>query len=272
MSTPLHLIRLLIWRTLTRDRLRTLVTVLGVSLGVAVALAIRLANDSVLDSFRHSLEHVTGKSRLQVTAGESGIDETLFPRIAQTPGVAHAVPVVQAVTPIADRPDEVLLVLGVDILSDGSVRDYRGPTPELTDPLRLLTDPDAILLTEQFARTYGLKPGDPIRLVTPTGLKPFIVRGLLADVGTARAMDGRFAVLDIAAAQLHLGKLGRLDRVDIVLEAVADQARVAAGLRAALPPHVDVSPPETRNAQVEQMLGSFQLNLFVLSLIALFVG
>ena len=30
--------------------------------------------------------------------------------------------------------------------------------------------------------------------------------------------------------------------------------------------------PETRNAQVERMLGSFQLNLFVLSLIALFVG
>ena len=30
--------------------------------------------------------------------------------------------------------------------------------------------------------------------------------------------------------------------------------------------------PENRNRQVEQMLESFQLNLFVLSLIALFVG
>ena len=79
MRAFVHLIRLLIWRTLTRDRLRTLITVLGVSLGVAVALAIRLANDSVLDSFRHSLDHVAGKSRLQVTAGESGFDETLFP-------------------------------------------------------------------------------------------------------------------------------------------------------------------------------------------------
>ena len=272
MSAFLHLIRLLIWRTLTRDRLRTLITVLGVSLGVAVALAIRLANDSVLDSFRHSLDHVAGKSRLQVTAGESGFDETLFPRITGTPGVAHAVPVVQAVTSIAGRPGEVLLVLGVDILSDGSVREYRGPTPELADPLRLLTDPDAILLTEQYARTHGLKLGDPIRLVTPTGLKPFIVRGLLADAGTARAMDGQFAVLDIAAAQLHLGKLGRLDRVDVVLDAAADPARVATGLRAVLPPYVNVAPPEARNAQVEQMLGSFQLNLFVLSLIALFVG
>jgi len=35
---------------------------------------------------------------LTVSAGEAGFDETLFPRIAATPGIAKAVPVVQAVT------------------------------------------------------------------------------------------------------------------------------------------------------------------------------
>jgi hypothetical protein len=68
-------------------------------LGVAVTLAIRLANDGVLESFKNSLDHVAGKSRLRVSAGEAGFDETLFPRIAATPGIAKAVPVVQAVTP-----------------------------------------------------------------------------------------------------------------------------------------------------------------------------
>ena len=181
-------------------------------------------------------------------------------------------PVVQAVTPIAGRPGEVLLVLGVDILSDGSVREYRGPTPELADPLRLLTDPDAILLTEQYARAHGLKSGDPIRLVTPTGLKAVHRAWPPCRRGDARAMDGQVAVLDIAAAQLHLRKARPTGSVDIVLDAEADPARVAAELRRRLPPQVDVERPEARNAQVEQMLGSFQLNLFVLSLIALFVG
>ena len=85
-------------------------------------------------------------------------------------------------------------------------------------------------------------------------------------------MDGQVAILDIAAAQIHFGKLGRLDRIDIVLQPDADVERVAADLRRRLPPEIGVERPEARNAQVEQMLGSFQLNLFVLSLIALFVG
>ena len=79
MPSFLHVIRLLIWRSLARDRLRTLITLLGVALGVAVVLAIRLANDGVLESFKNSLDHVAGKSRLQVSAGEAGFDETLFP-------------------------------------------------------------------------------------------------------------------------------------------------------------------------------------------------
>ncbi len=272
MRASFHLIRLMAWRGVSRDRLRSLITILGVALGVAVVLAIRLANDAVLESFRNSLDHVAGKSRLQVTAGELGFDETLFPIVAGTPGVSRAVPVLQAITPVAGLPGEVLLVLGVDVLTDADVRGYRGPTPQLADPLQLLTEPDAILLTERFARAHGFSVNGRIQLHTPTGSKTFVIRGLLADQGAARTMDGQFAVLDIAAAQLHFGKLGRLDRVDLLLDGHADPNRVAATLRQRLPPEITVERPEARNAQVEQMLASFQLNLFVLSLIALFVG
>ncbi len=272
MRPTFHLIRLVAWRGISRDRLRSCITALGVALGVAVVLAIRLANDGVLESFRNSLDHVAGKSRLQVDAGELGFDETLFPVIAGTPGVARAIPVVQTTTPVAGLPGEVLLVLGVDVLADADVREYRRLTPGLADPLQLLTEPDAILLTERFAGVHGFSVNDKLRLHTPTGSKTFVIRGLLADQGAARTMQGQFAVLDIAAAQLHFGKLGRLDRVDLLLDRYADPNRVVAALRQKLPPEVTVERPEARNAQVEQMLASFQLNLFVLSLIALFVG
>ncbi len=272
MGALFHLIRLVAWRALTRDRLRSSVTILGVALGVAVVLAISLANDGVLDSFRRSIDHVAGKSRLQVTGGDAGIDERLFPRLARTPGVAQAVPLVQAITPVAGGDGDALLVLGVDILNDASVREYQGPTPDIREPLRLLTDSDAILLTERYARTHGLQPGDTIRLLTPTGARGFVVRGLLGDTGLARTMDGQVAVMDIAAAQVVLGKLGRLDRVDLLLKPGADPLHVTARVRPRLPPGVTVERPEARNAQVEQLLLSFQLNLFVLSLVALFVG
>ncbi len=272
MPAAYHLLRLVAWRTLLRDPLRTAITVLGVALGVAVVLAIRLANGGVLDSFRVGLDHVAGKSRLQVSAGELGFDETLFPQIAQVPGVAKAVPLIQELTPVEGFPREVLLVLGVDILADSEVREYRGPSPELADPLQLLTEPDAILVPQRFARAHGLQVNGRIRLLTPRGVRPFTIRGLLADEGIARVMDGQVAVMDIAAAQEAFQKIGRLDRVEILLAPGADAGRVRVALKTVVPPEVGVERPEARNAQVEQMLGSFQLNLFVLSLVALFVG
>jgi len=272
MRALFHLIRFLAWRTLLRDPVQSLLTILGVALGVAVVLAIRLANDGVLESFRNSLDHVAGKSRLQVTAGELGFDEGVFPVIAGTPGVTRAAPVIQTTTTVAGIPGEIIQVLGVDVLADAGVREYRGPTPELAEPLRFLTESNAILLTERFARSHGLSRDSSVRLLTPTGSKPFVIRGLLADQGVARTMDGQFAVMDIAAAQIHFGKLGQLDRIDLVLDEQADPDRIAADIRRHVPPEVKVERPEARNVQVEQMLGSFQLNLFVLSLIALFVG
>ena len=76
---PLALLRLA-WRSAAAAKGRTAVTVLGVALGVAVSLAIRVANESVLASFRQSLEAVAGRATLQVTAGEPGVDERLFRR------------------------------------------------------------------------------------------------------------------------------------------------------------------------------------------------
>ena len=271
-SRSLWLARWLAWRPLTRDTAGSLVTILGVALGVAVTLAIGLANDGVLTAFRNSLDHVAGKTQLEVSAGEPGFDETLFPVIAGTPGVAAAAPVLQTVMSVLGEAGGALLVLGVDVLGDAAFREYRGPTPDFAEPLRLLTDPDAILLSTRYARAHGMAVGGRLQLNTPTGPKAFTVRGLLSDEGVARAMDGQVAVLDIAAAQVHFGKLGRLDRVDLLLQPGADPERVAADLRNRLPVGIAVERPEARNAQVEEMLGSFQLNLFVLSLIALFVG
>ena len=158
-SRSLWLARWLSWRPLTRDTARSLVTTLGVALGVAVTLAIGLANDGVLTAFRNSLDHVAGRTQLEVSAGEPGFDETLFPVIAGTPGVASAAPILQTVMSVPGEAGGTLLVLGVDVLADAAFREYRGPTPDLAEPLRLLTDPDAILLSTRYARAHGIGVG-----------------------------------------------------------------------------------------------------------------
>ena len=122
-SRSLWLARWLAWRPLTRHAGRSVVTILGVALGVAVALAIGLANEGVLTAFRNSLDHVAGRTQLEVSAGEPGFDETLLPVIAGTPGVASAVPALQAVMSVPGETAGTLLVLGVDVLSDAAFRD-----------------------------------------------------------------------------------------------------------------------------------------------------
>ncbi|MFQ5894502.1 MAG: ABC transporter permease [Nitrospinota bacterium] len=274
MRGALSLLRWVAFRRLWGDKLRTGVTLLGVALGVGAYLAIHLANANVTAAFKASLDAVAGRTHLQVAAGEAGMDEQLFLAVKGTRGVARATPLLQTTALAPGKPRAVLLVLGVDTLSEGFFRDYRLLPTEGGRALRLsdLAEPDTIFLTRRFAGERGLRVGDTLRLALGAQSRAFTIRGLLAERGAARALGGHLALLDIAAAQEAFGKLGRLDRIDVELEDPRRLEEVRASLESRLPPHVRVERPERRSAQVDKMLGSFQLNLAVLSYIALAVG
>ena len=82
----------------------------------------------------------------------------------------------------------------------------------------------------------------------------------------------RLAVMDIAAFQRTFGLSGRLDRIDVVTQASASVEQVAEAIARILPPAVTVRRPIQRSQQVESMVGAFQLNLSVLSMVGLLVG
>src|SRR4051812_40316723 len=79
------IIRPLISRHRSRDRLRTILSILAVALGVGVILAIQLANRSSIGSFENSLEEISGRTNLSIAA-TNGIDELLLPRLRQLAG------------------------------------------------------------------------------------------------------------------------------------------------------------------------------------------
>src|SRR5262245_44731305 len=100
-----------------------------------MVVAIRLASDSALASFGDTVDAVTGRANLCVSATADGFDERLFDRIRRTPGVLAAAPVVELNTLVGrlepaatgDRGvelgarrgfDETLLVLGLDPFSE----------------------------------------------------------------------------------------------------------------------------------------------------------
>src|SRR6185369_6934672 len=80
----------------------------------------------------------------------------------------------------------------------------------------------------------------------------FTIRGLLRDEGPARALQGNFALMDIAAAQLAFNRIGLLDRVDVKLKRGLDINTAEDAIVSRLPRALRVLRPETGYGQVEK--------------------
>src|SRR5207249_11136636 len=101
-----RLLQTLSWRHVRRHQLRTALTFLGIALGVAVIVAIAMVNRSLTSSFQSTIEQIAGKAVLQVANGESGINESLFPVIRDTPGVQDAAAAVEGFLPVSGKRSE----------------------------------------------------------------------------------------------------------------------------------------------------------------------
>ena len=271
-------------RQLAREPLRSAATVLGVALGIAVVIAIRMANDSSLRGFTTALDAMSGKTSVEIVGPATGIDEALLAGLGWLREHGHVSPVIEGDAVLAGqapaaRRGGLLRVLGVDILRDQPFRDYRlldlsqqGREPTSQEFLELLIDPRSVIVTEKLARRLGLQVGDPVALTLGDANRRFTIRGLLRDEGPARALDGNLVLMDIAAAQWALGRLGRVDRVDVRLSDPGSIAAAERAIGARLPGGLTAQRPARRGAQVEKMLAAFHLNLTALSYVALLVG
>ncbi|HEX9145849.1 MAG TPA: ABC transporter permease, partial [Candidatus Binatia bacterium] len=96
-----RLLRTISWRHVVRHRLRTFLTFFGIVLGVAVVVAIAVVNRSLTSSFQSTIDRIAGKAVLQVANAESGIAESFFPIIRDTPGVQDAAAAVEGFLPVS---------------------------------------------------------------------------------------------------------------------------------------------------------------------------
>lgn len=306
---PPRLFRQFILRRMALERARTITTIVGIALGIGVVIAIQLTNASSVRGFEAALNTVAGRTSIEI-AGATGIPEARLAEVgwlrefgAVAPVIEGEMAIVASTSAAADRGptgvprrrarrSEAVKVLGVDILRDLTLRDYAvsqrllrsqqssADEAELTTQqfLELLTSPQSLVITEKLATRRGIQLGDEIRLMAGDRVQTFVVRGLLEDKGPARVMDGSFALMDIAAAQLAFDRLGRVDRLDVQLastDGAPDSAAIDAALAAIssrLPPGLTAGRPSRRGQQVERMLAAFHLNLTALSWVALVVG
>ena len=137
----------------------------------------------------------------------------------------------------------------------------------------MLVRPNSILLSTVVAERYGLALGDEIQVRVGAGAEALEIVGLLepSDDLSRRALDG-LMITDIATAQELLGRVGKLDRIDLIVADDAAGATALAGIAALLPPGARVDEAAARAGTVNEMTEAFRLNLTALSLLALVVG
>ena len=285
----LRLFRQFIARTLALSGSRSLAAVAAITVGIAVMVAIRLANSSVTETFRAAVDAVGGETTLRIRGVTGRFDEQRFaelegllPEAVFSPTISSMAMVVGTNTePSATNPfprGELLQVLGVDVLVDFDVRDYSvlktsdGDTRTARETLTLLNDARAVILTEKFLQRNGLRVGDSIVLTFDSRQATYHIRGVLLNKGPARTLDGNFALMDIAAAQLAANRIGLLDYVDVRLPEGADPQAALDRLRERLPEGLEVEEPDAAFGRTNAMIAAFQFNLEALSAVALVVG
>ncbi len=267
------------WRTFTRHAWQSVLMIVGIALGVAVVVAVDLANVSASRAFDLSVDSVAGRATHHVIGGPQGLDEAVYADLRRAGIVREAAPIVTAYATSPELDGRTVRLLGVDPFAEAPFRSYlsTGQTASVAQLTAFLTEPGAVLVSADVAERYQLEPGDTLRLEIAGRQRSVLLAGLLEpnDDLSRRAMEG-LMLADVSTAQELTGRVGRLDRIDLILpepgEAKAAEIDRLLSQSARNTADVHVQPVETRTGATKQMTAAFRLNLTALSLLALVVG
>lgn len=269
------LLRLLTWPYVRKHKLRTFLTILGISLGIVVFVGMRTANDSVMYGFQKTVDRLAGKTQLQISAGDSGFPEAVLEKVQSIPEVAVAVPVIEATVNTGLAGQGNILILAVDMTGDRSLREYDfedGDEAVIDDPLVFLAQPDSIMVTRDFASQNKLASGSKLRLESIDGFKEFTIRGIMKPGGMASAFGGNLAIMDIYAAQKMFGRGRTFDRIDMALKPDIKIAQGVEAVRKVIGEGFQIEPPSSRGKQFESIASIFAIGTSFNSLFALLIG
>ena len=261
----------LAWQRLKARPLEYFLCILGIALGVAMMVSIDLASGSAQRAFALSTDAITGRATHRIVAiAPTGVDELVYTDLRQTVNRTPAAPVVEGYVLVDELGAQPMRLVGVDLFAESPFRSYFGDVESRgTGFFEFLTDPDAIVLSQDVATQYGLSLGDTLHLDIAGVHRTARLVGVLetSDTLNRRALSN-LLFADIATAQELLGQLGTLSHIDLIVEKPEDKAAIAA----MLPIGVKLETAEAQKNAVQQMTAAFELNLTALSLLALVVG
>ena len=265
----------LAWRHAWRRPTQSIFFIIGVGLGVAMIVAIDLATGAANRAFTISTEAVAGKTTHQIVGGPSGLDESIYIALRQQLGYRLSAPIVEGYVTAEELDMQPMRLLGVDSFAESPFRTYLNDDnagfADNNGFTAFIVQPNTVLLSAVLARQYNLNVGDFIHIQVGGRRQTLQIVSVLKsdDRNEQRGLDG-LLITDIGTAQEVLGKVGSLDRIDLIIpESIQGEATLKR-ITAIVPSGARIEQPT--DSAVEEMTGAFRLNLTALSLLALLVG
>ena len=249
--------------------------IIGVGLGVAMIVAIDLATGAANRAFSLSTEAVAGKTTHRIVGGPSGLDESIYVALRQQLGYRLSAPIVEGYVVAEELDMQPMRLLGVDSFAESPFRNYLNDNntgfADNNGFTAFIVQPNTVLLSAALANQYNLNVGDFIHIQVGGRRQTLqIVSVLKSDrKNEQRGLDG-LLITDIGTAQEVLGKVGILDRIDLIISEGTQGEETLKHIIAILPLGARVEQPT--DSAVEEMTAAFRLNLTALSMLALLVG
>ena len=265
----------LAWRHAWRRPTQSIFFIIGVGLGVAMIVAIDLATGAANRAFSISTEAVAGKTTHQIVGGPSGLNESIYVTLRQQLGYRLSAPIVEGYVVAEELDMQPMRLLGVDSFAESPFRNYLNSNNTVFADnngfTAFMVQPNTVLLSAIIANQYNLSVGDSIHIQVGSRRQTLqIVSVLKSDKkNEQRGLDGLF-ITDIGTAQEILGKVGVLDRIDLIIPEGTQGKETLKRITSILPPGARIEQP--RDSTVEEMTAAFRLNLTALSTLALLVG
>ncbi len=257
-----HLVRWLNLRHLSRQRVRTILSMIGVIMGVSSFIFAPTLATTIQSSLNLTITDLAGKTDIDVRSTENGFDFTQLDKIRATPGVKIAAPLSTSGGLMVGQP-ELLIFFGIDPTLDQGIRSYSLLHGSF------LAHPGDALLSDVYASEKGLSVGSTFSLVSLGGVRQLTVVGTLAPDGVGQLNSGDLVVMGLDDA-FALRAARHLDNISILVAPNTDLSQLVTQLKANVPANVTVDLPAERLRGASDF--TVVINLLMLTICLMVLG
>ena len=274
-------------RSLLMHKLRLFLTVTAVTVGVAFVSGTFVLSDTMSKAFDELYDGLTQGTDVAVRAEAAysdittqgqlrPLDESVLDVVRDVPGVEVAEGTVSGFALILDKDGRPIQPGGAPTLGVSTSGDQRLAGAFSLRDGRTPSGSDEVALDAATARKADYRVGDKVDIVLEDSKRSFTVTGIVGFGKTNSLAGATMAAFDTETAQELLGKVGKVDEIDVKAAEGVSAERLRDDIAAALPDGTEAITgrrlADENSQAVSDGLGVFTKILLAFAAVSLLVG